>query len=294
MPAADQRAAADRAGRAVEHSSPLRGSPSIPLDRVCGLPELQRALAKLTAQLADLIVREPGVHLILPHDCRAATSVEILPRYRPPPPGHPKPILSGRYNAAGMSCRTPLLFVAVALSAAAGAAERRQAAWPTFQDASVLARVSFQHHASPTTEKYLLETMGSGVAVFDADGDGLLDIYLVNGAPLDVAGAKGAVPRKPSSEYWNRLFVQRDGNQFVDVTEKSGVAGEYYGMGAAVADYDNDGDQDLTSLPIRGTSCTATTETGPSPTSPTRVASPRPDGRRVRHSWTSTTTDASI
>jgi hypothetical protein len=144
-----------------------------------------------------------------------------------------------------MSCRTPLLFVAVALSAAAGAAERRQAAWPTFQDASVLARVSFQHHASPTTEKYLLETMGSGVAVFDADGDGLLDIYLVNGAPLDVAGAKGAVPRKPSSEYWNRLFVQRDGNQFVDVTEKSGVAGEYYGMGAAVADYDNDGDQDL-------------------------------------------------
>ena len=133
----------------------------------------------------------------------------------------------------------------MALSTVVWAAAVAIAPWPTFEDVTGASRVAFRHQASPTSEKYLLETMGSGVAIFDANGDALLDLYFVNGAKLDASIQPDAVPRKISPDYWNRLFVQRPGNQFVDVTEKAGVGGEGYGMGAAVADYDNDGDQDL-------------------------------------------------
>ena len=127
----------------------------------------------------------------------------------------------------------------MALSTVVWAAAVAIAPWPTFEDVTGASRVAFRHQASPTSEKYLLETMGSGVAIFDANGDALLDLYFVNGAKLDASIQPGAVPRKFSPDYWNRLFVQRPGNQFVDVTEKAGVGGEGYGMGAAVADYDN-------------------------------------------------------
>jgi len=80
--------------------------------------------------------------------------------------------------------------------------------------------------------------MTGGVATFDFDGDGLADIFLINGASLPSL-------RKESPKYWNRLFRNEGGMRFTDVTEEAGVAGEGYSMGAAAGDYNNDGHVDL-------------------------------------------------
>jgi len=105
--------------------------------------------------------------------------------------------------------------------------------------------VHFLDQSPHTTKKYLIETMGSGVALFDYDNDGRLDIYLVNGAPHGDPTPKGMIPQKTGPQYWNRLYHQRTDGTFEDVTEKAGLAGDGYGMGVAVGDYDNDGYDDL-------------------------------------------------
>ena len=87
-------------------------------------------------------------------------------------------------------------------------------------------------------EKRYVETMPGGVAAFDYDGDGLIDIFFANGARISSF-------RKDSPRYFNRLFRNLGGLKFRDVTEEAGVAGEGYSVGAAAADYDNDGDIDL-------------------------------------------------
>jgi hypothetical protein len=87
--------------------------------------------------------------------------------------------------------------------------------------------------------------MGAGVALFDYDNDGRLDIFLVNGAPLGDPTPKGTIPQKTGSEYWNRLYRQKPDGTFEDVTERAGLQGAGYGMGVAVGDYDNDGFEDL-------------------------------------------------
>jgi enediyne biosynthesis protein E4 len=105
--------------------------------------------------------------------------------------------------------------------------------------------VHFRHQAPHTAKKYLIETMGSGVALFDYDNDGRLDIFFVNGASHGDPTPKGTIPKKTGTEYWNRLYHQKPDGTFEDVTEKAGLAGVGYGMGAAVGDYDNDGYEDL-------------------------------------------------
>ncbi|PYU42149.1 MAG: RNA-binding protein [Acidobacteria bacterium] len=87
--------------------------------------------------------------------------------------------------------------------------------------------------------------MAPGVALFDYDNDGRLDIFAVNGAPLSDPTPKGAIPQKPGPKYWNRLYHQKQDGTFEDVTEKAGLQGVGYGMGVAVGDYDNDGYEDL-------------------------------------------------
>ena len=87
--------------------------------------------------------------------------------------------------------------------------------------------------------------MGAGVALFDYDNDGRLDIFLVNGAPLGDPTPKGTIPQKNGPEYWNRLYHQKPDGTFEDVTERAGLQGVGYGMGVAVGDYDNDGFEDL-------------------------------------------------
>lgn len=114
-----------------------------------------------------------------------------------------------------------------------------------FSDVTERLGVNFHYQASHTSKKYLLETMGAGVALFDYDNDGRLDIYFVNGAPLTDSTLKGTIPQKTDPRYWNRLYHQRKDGSFEDVTEKAGLQGTGYGMGVAVGDYDNDGFEDL-------------------------------------------------
>jgi len=77
-----------------------------------------------------------------------------------------------------------------------------------FVDITDPSGVHFKHQASHTAKKYLPETMGAGVAIFDYDNDGRLDIFLVNGAPLGDPTPKGTIPQKTDAKYWNRLYHQ--------------------------------------------------------------------------------------
>src|SRR5713101_6346163 len=114
-----------------------------------------------------------------------------------------------------------------------------------FTDVTAALGLRFQYMSSHTPNHYLPETMGAGVALFDYDNDGRLDIFLVNGAPLADPTSKGSIPQKTGPKYWNRLFHQKQDGTFEDVTEKAGLQGVGYGMGVAVGDYDNDGFEDL-------------------------------------------------
>jgi hypothetical protein len=114
-----------------------------------------------------------------------------------------------------------------------------------FEEITTKAGVDFHHQAPHTSKKYLIETMGSGAALFDYDNDGRLDLFLVNGAPFPDPTPKGTIPQKTGPQYWNRLYHQKPDGTFEDVTEKAGLQGVGYGMGVAVGDYDNDGREDL-------------------------------------------------
>lgn len=114
-----------------------------------------------------------------------------------------------------------------------------------FVDTTAASGVKFMGVASHTSKKYLIETMGSGVAVFDYDNDGLLDIFFANGAPLSDPTPLGTIPQKKSEKDWNRLYHQKKDGTFEDVTERAGLQGVGYDMGVAVGDYDNDGYEDL-------------------------------------------------
>src|SRR5580704_17159377 len=109
-----------------------------------------------------------------------------------------------------------------------------------FTDVTSLLNINFEYVASHTSKKYLLETMGSGVALFDYDNDGRLDIFVVNAAPLSDPTPKGTIPQKTGPKYWNRLYHQKIDGTSEDVTEKAGLQGLGYGVGGAVGDYDFD------------------------------------------------------
>jgi len=115
----------------------------------------------------------------------------------------------------------------------------------TFTDITAQSGVKFRQYASPTSQKYLPETMGGGVALFDYDNDGRLDIFFTNGAQLQDPMPKGARPDKRDPRFWNRLYHQKSDGTFEDVTERASLRGEGYSMGAAAADFDGDGFADL-------------------------------------------------
>jgi enediyne biosynthesis protein E4 len=108
--------------------------------------------------------------------------------------------------------------------------------------------LDFTHRNSPTTQKYLIETMGGGVALLDYNNDGLLDIFLVNSGRLTSPMQTPETFDRHDPQYWNRLYRQNRDGSFTDVTAAAGLsnAGDgNYGMGVAVGDYDNDGYPDL-------------------------------------------------
>lgn len=108
-----------------------------------------------------------------------------------------------------------------------------------FQDATKPAGLAgWSHHSGDAHKEFIVESLGSGVALLDYDGDGWLDIYLVNG--LTYSALAGTSPAPHAALFHNN----RDGT-FTDVTEKAGVANDRWGVGAVSADYDNDGWPDL-------------------------------------------------
>ena len=107
-----------------------------------------------------------------------------------------------------------------------------------FRNVAPSGGVNFMVENHPTPEKHLIETMTGGVALFDYNGDGLPDIFFANGASLPSM-------EKDDPKYFNRLFRNEGGMKFTDVTKEAGLAGAGYSMGAAAADYDNDGHVDL-------------------------------------------------
>ncbi|MEO7144967.1 MAG: VCBS repeat-containing protein, partial [Bryobacteraceae bacterium] len=116
---------------------------------------------------------------------------------------------------------------------------------PSYRDITVRSQIHFRNKASHTSRKYLPETMTGGVALFDYNGDGWLDIYFVNGAAIQDPMPGGATPAKSDPKYWNRLYRNNGDGTFTDVTEAAGVRGAGYSMGAVAGDYDNDGRPDL-------------------------------------------------
>jgi hypothetical protein len=112
----------------------------------------------------------------------------------------------------------------------------------TFTDATATAGITFTHNSGRAGKKYLPETMGSGGAFVDADGDGWTDIVLVNG--------RDWVPRGRKSV--QALYRNNKNGTFTDVTAGSGLDVQLYGMGVAVGDYDNDGRDDLYITAIEG------------------------------------------
>src|SRR5215211_7207703 len=106
----------------------------------------------------------------------------------------------------------------------------------SFTDITAQSGITFKHVASPD-KKYIVESMGGGVALFDFDNDGDLDIYLVNALTVDLVKSKG----KTKSDLY-----RNDGNgKFTEVGAKAGVSDIGWGMGVAVGDYNNDGFEDL-------------------------------------------------
>ena len=117
-----------------------------------------------------------------------------------------------------------------------------------FTDITQAAKIDFKHENSATSNKYLVETMGGGVALLDYDNDGRLDIFFTNGAKIDDPMPDDKLPDKSDRKFWNRLYHQNPDGTFTDVTEKAGLSGmpqNHYDMGVAVGDYDNDGFEDI-------------------------------------------------
>jgi enediyne biosynthesis protein E4 len=115
----------------------------------------------------------------------------------------------------------------------------------TYVDVSLSSGIHFKHNNSATPDKYLIETMSGGVAIFDYDNDGWPDVFLVNGARISAGQRDSEELDKSAPEFWNRLYRNNHNGTFTDVTEKAGVRGNGYGMGVAVGDFDNDGFEDF-------------------------------------------------
>ena len=149
------------------------------------------------------------------------------------------------------------VFALASLAATVSVSQPSAKSGDLFVDAADSTGLDFTHVTGATGQFYMAEQMGAGAALFDYDNDGDLDVYLVQGGPLTAAGRTAGAPAASSrasakAAEGGRLFrndLKVEGGRrilrFTDVTERAGVGWREYGMGAAVGDYDNDGDLDL-------------------------------------------------
>src|SRR5438270_7354738 len=107
-----------------------------------------------------------------------------------------------------------------------------------FREIARQAGLDFVLQNNPTPRKHMIETMPGGIAAFDYNNDGLTDSFFTNGASIPSM-------EKDSPKFSNRLFRNDGGMKFTDVTSEAGLAGAGYSMGAAAADFNNDGYTDL-------------------------------------------------
>ena len=124
------------------------------------------------------------------------------------------------------------------LTGAAVAQAPAKGAGVIFTDVTETLGIHWRHVNGATPEKYLIETMGGGGAFLDYNGDGRLDIFLVNSGCHKLSGS-GCAPGR------HALYRQNVDGKFEDVTEAAGIRMQGYGTGVAVGDYDNDGSPDL-------------------------------------------------
>ena len=111
-----------------------------------------------------------------------------------------------------------------------------------FVDTTAKAGIHFQHNTGATGKRYLPETLGSGVAFVDLDGDGWADILFINGKDFTPRGRRTTLA----------LYRNNHNGTFTDVTKGSGLDVEMYGFGVAAADYDNDGKVDVYVTALEG------------------------------------------
>ena len=117
------------------------------------------------------------------------------------------------------------------------ARQERPAGAIRLQDVTRKTGIAFQHTDGSSGRRYIIEAMSAGLALFDYNSDGLVDIYFLNGAPL-LGTQVDVAPR-------DALYRNEGGWKFTDVTEEAGVGDTGYGLGVAVGDYDNDQDPDV-------------------------------------------------
>jgi hypothetical protein len=114
---------------------------------------------------------------------------------------------------------------------------------PTLVDVTRQAGITFVHSVGDDDMDNIIESNAAGCAFLDYDGDGDLDIYLVNGAYVE--GFSGVRGRRNKDKLTSALYRNNGDGTFTDVTDRAGVGYRGMGMGVSIADYDNDGDQDV-------------------------------------------------